>query len=140
MEPLDYEERVCGAASDLYFTHCTLLLHSGAPSCLVWLGQVRGWGQGAVGHGHNLQLGLIWHKQDGLALHTALLPDSIGSLSSAGNTHPAGPWVVEGEGGQLAWPRALVGLKDSPLLWPGLLSHHLSLRVSTASGSGRPPR
>lgn len=85
---------MCGAAFDLRFPHWLLLLHLGALSCLVWLGQVRGWGQEAVGHGHSLQPGLIWHKQDGLALHRALLSASMGSLSSAGNSHPpvCGRW------------------------------------------------
>lgn len=115
VESLGCKERVCGAASDLCFPHWLLLLHLGALSCLVWLGQVRGWGQGAVGHGHSLQPGLIWHKQDGLALHRALLSASMGSLSSAGNSHPpvCGRW---GEGGKPAWPRALAGLAGSSLL------------------------
>ena len=38
-EPLGYRELVPGAASDLCCSHGPLLLHLGAPSCLVWLGR-----------------------------------------------------------------------------------------------------
>lgn len=125
VESLGCKERVCGAASDLCFPHWLLLLHLGALSCLVWLGQVRGWGQGAVGHGHSLQPGLIWHKQDGLALHRALLSASMGSLSSAGNSPARLREVGRGRGAGLAqspgWPcRQLPAAQSQPNPHSGL--------------------
>lgn len=121
------------------------------PSCLVWLGQVRGWGQGAVSHGHSLQPGLIWHKQGSRALHRAPLSASMGSLSSAGNSHhlPRRSVGVGGRGRKVVlaqspdWPQRQSSPFPFPLLpthtlWPDPLSGHLSPRVFTDLASQVP--
>lgn len=78
-----------------------LLLTCAAPTghcCYTWVLRAVwcGWagqrlGLGGSGPQAQLQLGLVRHKQDGLALHRAPLSASMGSLSSAGNFHPPSP-------------------------------------------------
>lgn len=86
-----------------------------------------------MGHGHSLQPGLIWHKQGSRALHRAPLSASMGSLSSAGNSHhlPRRSGGVGGRGRK-------VGLAQSPG-WPQRQSslsppHHPSFSPHTHSG------
>lgn len=109
----------------------------------VWCGWVRSeaGAPGAVGHGHSLQPGLIWHKQDGLALHRALLSASMGSLSSAGNSHPPVCRRWGEREGNRPGPEPWLALQAAPCcpvsakpsLWPGLIPDHLFRRVFTAS-------
>lgn len=95
----------------------------------VWCGWDRS-EAGARGSGPQAQLqqGLTGHKQDGLALHRALLSASMGSLSSAGNSHPpALPTRLREVGereGSVPGPEPWLASQAVPaLVWPFICDH-----------------
>lgn len=116
VESLGCKERVCGPASDLCFPYWLLLLHLGALSCLVWLGQVRGWGPGGSGPRAQSPAGphLAQTRWSGTAQSPAVRLNGLLVLSR--KLSPARLQEVGREGGEPAWPRALAGLAGSSLL------------------------
>ena len=114
-ESLGYRELVRGA--DLCCSQWPVLLHLGAPSCLVWLVQVRGWGQGQWATGtapagpHQAQTRWSGPAQSPAVCLNGLLVLSR-KLSPARPPHQAEGGG--GEGRERAWPRALAGLAGSP--------------------------
>lgn len=106
------KERVCGypCPAPAPLAQCCA---PGALSSLVCLGQVRGWGQGAAGQGHSLQLGHVWQCTEPRCLSQwapCPQPETL-------RRRPCQPRELGG-GGSTPDPRAPAGPASSPPL-PG---------------------